>query len=126
MGGGLTLRIFLGSKRLLDLPDLEIFWIWTFSMGKNKFLPKCLFLLKNDFWTMLFYFFFQNRWVGGKFYTFLFFIFDTFPYLKNRYLNTPSCHCHLCFRLIAPFKSSDSKYSSSKQARLQPPTPSLH
>ena len=35
------------------------FWkvFWTFSMGKNNFLPKCLFLLKNDFETCYFYFF---------------------------------------------------------------------
>ena len=48
-------------------------------MGKNNFLPKCLFLLKNDFETMLFLFFFYTKrvgWVGfekfGKFHTFLF------------------------------------------------------
>ena len=36
-------------------------------MGKNNFLPKCLFLLKNDFWTMLFFIFFpyQVSGVGG-------------------------------------------------------------
>ena len=49
-------------------------------MGKNNFLPKCLFLLKNEFETMLFLFFFrtlQVGWVGfqkcGKFCTFFFF-----------------------------------------------------
>ena len=47
MGGGLTLRIFLRSKRLLDLPDLEILLsILDFFNGKNNLLPKCLFLLK--------------------------------------------------------------------------------
>ena len=48
------IKIFQRSKWQLDLPDLEI---WTSTMGKNNFLPKCLFLLKNDFKTMLFLFF---------------------------------------------------------------------
>ena len=46
--GGLTLRIFLRSKWLLDLPDLGIFLgILDFFNGKNNILPKCLFLLKK-------------------------------------------------------------------------------
>ena len=36
MAGGLTLKIFLRSKRLLDLPDLEIFLsILDFFNGKK-------------------------------------------------------------------------------------------
>ena len=86
MGGSVTLRIFLRSNWLLDLPDLIIFFyvLWTFSMGKNNFLPKYLFLLKNYFQTMLFLFFFRTLWVGsvgfeksGKFRTFFFF--ETYP-----------------------------------------------
>ena len=62
-------------------------------MGKNNFLPKCLFLLKNDFLTMLFLFFFHTKQVGwlglekyGKFHTFLFFIFEGFPYIEKSFL----------------------------------------
>ena len=50
MGGGLTLRIFLRTKRLLDLPDLEIFKsIFVFFNGENNNVPKCVLLLINDF-----------------------------------------------------------------------------
>ena len=46
--GGLTLRIFLRSKWLLDLLNLEIFKVFlTFSMGKNNFLPKYLLSLNK-------------------------------------------------------------------------------
>ena len=43
-------------------------------MGKNNFLPKCLFLLKNDFYTMFYFYFFPHfvSGVGG-------FFFETFP-----------------------------------------------
>ena len=44
MGGGLTLRIFLRSKWLLDLPDLEIFLsIFDFFNGKIFFAKKLIF-----------------------------------------------------------------------------------
>ena len=63
-GGGLTLRIFLRSKWLLDLPDLGIFLgILDFFNGKNNILPKCLFLLKKWFLDHVL-FFFHTRWVG--------------------------------------------------------------
>ena len=42
--GGLSDTDTDRSKWLLDLPVF-----WTFSMGKNNFLPLCLFLLKYDF-----------------------------------------------------------------------------
>ena len=44
------------SKWLLDLPDLEILQsILDFFNGKNNVSPNCLFLLKNDFQTVLFF-----------------------------------------------------------------------
>ena len=68
-GGGLTLEIFLRSKWLLGLPDLENFLsILAFFNGKKYFLPKCLILLKNDFYAMLFLFFSMlGNWGGWVF-----------------------------------------------------------
>ena len=97
MGGGLILRIFLTSEWLLDLPDLEIFW--TFSIGKNNFLPKCLFLLKNDFQTMLFLFFsILGEWVGWVLESMensILFFFEGFPKPKLHFLNHSSLNIDL-------------------------------
>ena len=48
MGGGLTLRIFLRSQWLLDLPDLEFFLsILDFFNGKKYFFAKMLIFAKK-------------------------------------------------------------------------------
>ena len=83
MGGGLTLRIFLRTKRLLDLPDLEIYF-GLFQWEKIIFCQNAYFCLKMILDHVFFYFFSALRvgWVGfekcGKFRTFFF---ETFPYI---------------------------------------------
>ena len=67
--GGLTLKIFLEFKWILDQTDLEIFLsILDFFNRKNDFWPKCLFLLKGggeflNAWKILSFFnpFLSNR-----------------------------------------------------------------
>ena len=89
IGGGLSLRIFLRSKWLLDLPDLEIFLsiFGLFQREKIIFCQNAYFCLKMIFRPCYFYFFHTLRvgWVGfekcGKFHFFLnlpLFTFKTF------------------------------------------------
>ena len=55
MGGGLILRIFLRSKWLLDLPDLEIFLsIMDFFNGKKSFFAKTslLMIMSNSIYNI--------------------------------------------------------------------------
>ena len=77
--GSLKLRIFLRSKWLLDLPDLEMFLsILDFFNGKKIiFCQNTYFCLKMIFGPCYFYYFFPHfvsGWVGfekcGKFCTF--------------------------------------------------------
>ena len=69
-------------------------------MGKNNFLPKCLFLLKNDFKIMLFFIFFSilgkwGGWVLERMENSILFFIEGFPYPPLENLKIVPLHCQI-------------------------------